>query len=322
MLLEYCIQDFLSYLEVERGSSPNTIEGYAVDLGLFLSFLKQNELPLSAEDITVQHLRQFLVYLKKERNNSPVTVKRKVSTLKSLYNFICRERVYGISNNPAIQLATIKTCRKLPQILSLEECRVFLAGIKQVSSFPERDYAMFILFLQSGCRLLELKSLRLSDLDLKEKTVRFLGKGNKERVVPLTGETCRALESYLNVRRPRVETDFLFISSAGKPVSKRGIQLIFRNLAVKTGIYRSGLSVHKLRHTCLTLLLKEGVDIRCLQEIAGHADISTTQVYTHVAGEDIRRQMEKHPLAAIESGTDSQLIKELPMKLYRVDIFK
>ena len=318
MLIGYCIEDFLNYLEVERGSSPNTIEGYTVDLGLFLSFLKQNELPLNAEDITVQHLRQFLVYLKKERGNAPVTVKRKVSTIKSLYNFICREKIYGIDYNPAIQLATIKTCRKLPQILSLEECKTFLRGIKQVSLFPERDYAMFLLFLQSGCRLLELKSMLLSDLNLEEKAVRFLGKGSKERIVPLTGDTCRALEGYLDVRRPRVETNYLFLSTHGKPISKRGIQQNFRDLAEKTGVYRPGLSVHKLRHTSLTLLLKEGVDIRCLQEIAGHADISTTQVYTHVAGEDIRKQMEKHPLAAIDSNTESQLIREMANEVYNV----
>ncbi len=318
MLIEVCIQDFLNCLEVERGSSPNTIEGYANDLGLFVLFLKQNELPTNVEEITVQHLRQFLVYLKRERGNSPVTVKRKVSAIKSLFNFICRERVYGIDYNPAVQLATIKTSRKLPQILSLEECKSFLKGIKQASLFPQRDYAMFLLFLQSGCRLLELKSMRLLDLDLKEKTVRFLGKGSKERMVPLTGDTCRALESYLNVRCPRVETDYLFLSTHGKPISKRGIQQIFRDLAEKTGVYRPGLSVHKLRHTSLTLLLKEGVDIRCLQEIAGHADISTTQVYTHVAGEDIRRQMEKHPLAAIDSDMENQLLKEVPLKFYEL----
>ncbi len=312
MFLEDCFIDFFNYLELERGVSPNTIEGYRIDLRVFLLFLKSKSMPLKAGEITEIHLRQFLVYLKKERHNSPITIVRKVSTLKSFYKFLHEESAYGVDRNPAASLPLVKSGKKLPQVLTLEECQNFLKNIKKESSFPQRDYAMFLLFLQSGCRLNELKELKLSSIDLKEGYVSLWGKGNKERYVPLTARTCRALKEYLQIRNPAGDISILFLNAAGGPLSKRGIQNIFRTLAEKTGVYRPGLSVHKLRHTCLTLLLKEGVDIRSLQEIAGHADISTTQVYTHVAQEDIREKLKTHPLAQISEDSFPVEIKESP----------
>ncbi|UNC93574.1 tyrosine-type recombinase/integrase [Candidatus Contubernalis alkaliaceticus] len=301
MTIKSCFKDFLDYLELEKGVSPGTAYEYSLDLNLFAAFLEQHNLPLEVGEITLQHLRKFLVYLKRERNNSAATINRKLSTLKSFFSFLQYEGIYGVKNNPALQISVMKSSKKLPQILSLEECCHFLSQLKNVSAFPLRDYAMFLLFLQCGCRLHEVKELKISAVDLEEKQVRFLGKGQKERIVPLTSETCRALTSYLEVRKPVVKTDIFFLSVFGHPLSRRGIQDIFRTLAEKTGIYRPGLSVHKLRHTTLTLLLREGVDIRSLQEIAGHASISTTQIYTHVTQEEVRAKMQKHPLARLKS---------------------
>ena len=301
MTLRNCFQDFLNYLELEKGVSPGTVYEYSLDLNLFADFVEQNNLSTKAGDLTVQDLRRFLVYLKRERKNSPATINRKLSTLKSFFSFLELEGTYGIKKNPAAQIPVVKNTRKLPQVLSLEECRLFLSEIKTVSVFPLRDYAMFNLFLQCGCRLNEVKELTLSAVNLPEQQVCFQGKGQKERLVPLTSETCLALKDYLEIRSPVVETDIFFLSLSGYPISRRGIQEIFRALAEKTGIYRSGLSIHKLRHTSLTLLLKEGVDIRSLQEIAGHASISTTQIYTHVTRQEIRTKIQKHPLARLES---------------------
>ena len=296
MLIQNCMEDYINYIEMVKGLSPGTIKRYEEELNLFLYFLKEKGFPLQVEEITIQHLREYLVYMKRERNNSPVTIKNKIAIIKIFFEFLCQEGIYGLNHNPSLRLSNIKVDRKLPQILSLEESSKFLINIKKVSSFPERDFAMFLLFLHTGCRLNELKELTLSSINLKEQHVRFWGKGNKERAVPLLDESIKALEEYLKKRKPLVDTDILFLSMKGYPLSKAGIQSIFKELAKKTGIYREGLSIHKLRHTCLTLLLKQGVDLRTLQEIAGHASISTTQIYTHIAQTDLKKKMDKHPL--------------------------
>ena len=294
---EKCIQDFLDYIELERNCSPQTVKGYRAELNFMFRYFKGHGLPLEVQRITLQHVRQYLAYAKKDRNNSPASLNKKISVLRSFFHFLAGDEGYGIEKNPVSRLTQVKKEKKLPQILSLEESRKFLLGIKEVSPYPERDFAIFILFLHTGCRLRELKELTVSSIDLQERLVLFMGKGSRERVVPLLEETCRALEEYLKVRKPLVETNQLFLNSRGMPISSETIARTFKTLAQKTGVYRKGLSVHKLRHTCLTLLLKEGIDVRTLQEIAGHADIATTQIYTHVAQVDLKRQMNKHPLA-------------------------
>ncbi len=297
MNYEKCMNDFLDYIELERNCSPQTLKGYRAELNFMLKYFKSHDLPLDTREITIQHIRKYLAYAKKERNNSPASLNKKISVLRSFFNFLTNDDSYGIEINPTFRLSQIKKERKLPQILSLEESRKFLLGIKEVSSYPKRDYAIFLMFLHTGCRLTELKELTISSIDLKEKYVRFFGKGSRERIVPLLEETCEALEEYLKIRKPSIETNQLFLNSRGRPISKEIITKTFKTLAQKTGVYKKGLSVHKLRHTCLTLLLKEGIDLRTLQEIAGHADIATTQIYTHVAQVDLKRQMNKHPLA-------------------------
>ncbi len=294
---EKCIQDFLDYIELERNCSPQTAKGYRAELNFMFKYFVDHNLPLDVQRITLQHVRQYLAYSKKERSNSPASLNKKISVLRSFFHFLTGDESYGIEKNPVSRLIQVKKEKKLPQILSLEESRKFLLGIKEVSPNPERDFAIFLLFLHTGCRLRELKELSVSSIALKERYVRFMGKGSRERVVPLLEETCGALQEYLKVRNPVVETSQLFLNSRGMPISSEIIARTFKTLAQKTGVYRKGLSVHKLRHTCLTLLLKEGIDLRTLQEIAGHADIATTQIYTHVAQVDLKKQMNKHPLA-------------------------
>jgi len=299
LLIEKSIDDYIDYVELIRGLSPGTIKRYREELNLFFLFLKERGFPLKAEEITIQHLRNYLVYIKKERNSSSATLRNKTTIIKVFFNFLYQEEIYGLKQNPALKLSNIKVDKKLPQILSLEDSKKFLRSIKEVSSFPQRDYAMFLIFLHTGCRLNELKELTLSQVNLREQFIKFRGKGDKERVIPLLEDSIKVLEDYLKVRAPAGYTDICFLNNKGYPLSKGGIQSIFKRLARKTGIYREGLSIHKLRHTCLTLLLKEGLDLRTLQEIAGHASISTTQIYTHVAQTELKKQMNKHPLANI-----------------------
>ena len=162
---------------------------------------------------------------------------------------------------------------------------------------PELNVAMFRFFLQTGCRIGELLTLDLDRLNLKERSVRLIGKGNKERQVPLTEKTCQVVEDYFKVRRPVSELETaVFLSKDGRAISRRGVQKLFERICVKAGLSRPGLSVHKLRHTCLTLLLQEGVDLVTLKEIAGHEHLSTTEIYLHVTQKEVRNAIEKHPL--------------------------
>lgn len=286
-------QEFVDFLDIERGMSPRSIEAYCIDMRVFAGFLKT----LPGGDVSGvggRELRDFLVYLKKERDNGPKTRNRKLATLRCYFSFL--EMQGYMDDSPARKLRDVKTGRTLPVFLSQEEGQALLECAGTVSRYPERDYAIIQLFLQTGCRLNELVGLEMNQVNLDERYVRFRGKGDKERIVPLTESTCRAVEEYLRVRSPKRDCNRVFISSWGVPVSRRGVQDIFERLCKKAGMGREKLSVHKLRHTCLTLLLKAGVDLVTLREIAGHENISTTGVYVHITQSDVREAMERHPL--------------------------
>jgi site-specific recombinase XerD len=200
-----------------------------------------------------------------------------------------------MESNPTRRLRNVKTARKLPVFLNLEEAEAILTASKD-SKFPERDYAMMKLFLQTGCRLSELVGLELSQINLKEMYVRYLGKGSKERIVPLTESTSQAIRDYLAVRRPKTQScKQVFLNNFGGAIAGESVQLYFKTICDKAGIEHKNLSIHKLRHTCFTLLLKAGVDIATIKEIAGHDDINTTSIYLHVTQNEVRAAMEKHP---------------------------
>lgn len=190
----------------------------------------------------------------------------------------------------------MKTAKRLPVYFTEEEAAALLEAAAAFR-YPARNVAMFRFFLQTGCRIGELLSLELSRLDLKGRTVRLIGKGNKERQVPLTERTCRALQEYLEVRRPVCANEpAVFLNKDGRAISRRGVQKLFERVCERAGLSRPGLSIHKLRHTCLTLLLQQGVDLVTLKQIAGHENISTTEIYLHVTQKEVRQAIEKHPL--------------------------
>jgi len=293
------LENYLAYLEIERGLSPGTVEGYRQDLKLLEKFLS-NEIfqgeNWSVTNIKGSHLRAFLRYVYGERKNGTAALNRKIAAISGFFKFLCNEPEYSIEENPAQSLTRRKEEKKLPQYLTLEEADKLLQTIKKTSRFPERDYAIFALFLQTGCRLSELAELEIEQIRLKEGYIRFRGKGAKERAVPLAESTKEALEKWLKKREPGKSTRRVFLNRYGDPLGKRGIQTNLKRFLKKAGLERPGLSVHKLRHTCLTLLLKSGVNIKALKEIAGHTSISTTEIYTHISGEEIVENMKKHPL--------------------------
>lgn len=289
------LDDFVNHLDIERGLSKNTIDGYKLDLHIFHEFLKETlSSTFALEQIKKIHIRSYLRYLKVERENGHAAMNRKISSLSTFFDFLMKEEY--ISSNPLQSITRVKKAKNLPIFLSLQESLDLLASIKETSSFPERDHAIYLLFLQTGCRLSELVHLTLEQLQLEEGFVRFLGKGNKERIVPLLPETIHALREWLAARKPIFDTKRVFLNRFGRPLGKRGVQNNLKRFLKEAGLHREGLSVHKLRHTCLTLLHKEGVNIKLLKEIAGHTNISTTEIYTHVMNEEVTEGMLHHPL--------------------------
>lgn len=283
MFLTDYIDKYLQYNEVEKGLSETTVGGYGYELARLLHFLEANGLPQIPHQVQPGHIRQYLAYLKNERRYKTVSLKRVLSIIKSFFNYLLRQEDCGVLKNPTREIPSFKTPKGLPQVLSWAETRQFLLQIKKVSSYPARDYAIFLLLLKACCRLQELEQLTVQSLDTEKCWVLISGKGAKKRQILLPGEVCRALEDYLEIRRHVAASEALFLSPTGKPMNRSAFSRLFKSLAKKTGIYRPGLSIHKLRHTCLTLKLQEGVDMGALQEMAGHASISTTQVYHQVA---------------------------------------
>ncbi len=290
MLLANGIQDFIRHIESEKGLSSTTVSNYEYELKRLLLFFQEQGLHLAPGDISSRHIDRYIECLREERRYKPASVKRVISIIRSFFNFLMGEGAGGVEENPTRNMPAVKMPKKLPQILTPAEIHQFLSGIKKVSSYPARDYAISLFFLQTCCRLQELQRLRVGSVDLRKQHVDIAGLGGLKRRIPLTKEACRALEDYLEVRNPRTDTDLLFLSPLGVPMSKSNISCLFRSLAKKTGIYRQGLSVHKLRHTCLTSKLQEGVNIGELQEIAGHASQSSTNIYKKVAHSEKVRQ--------------------------------
>ena len=312
--------EFLNYLENVKGKSLNTIKGYSVDLGLFFKFLKvykglENNIELEKieeveisdlgdnfiKDITLSDIYAFLAFLEKVRNNSAYARARKVATLKSFFNFL-----YGkakiISINPALELESPKISKRNPVYLNLDESIHLLTSLDVNNTNYYRDYCILTLFLNCGLRLSELCSIKIDKI--KGDTLNIIGKGNKERTVYLNNACITSINKYISIRNEDKSTTedkaFLFLSSRGKPINKRTVELLVKKHIKDAGLLNDKYTPHKLRHTAATLMYKHGnVDIRSLQSILGHENISTTQIYTHVDDDALRDAINSNPLANI-----------------------
>ncbi len=289
--------EYINYLEVERSIALTTIKVNYSTLKKFVQFIEDGySIDFDPAKIKINHIRRYLSYLKNDKGNSPSTRNTKLSVIKGYFEFLDIYDYTNNKNNPAQFIKRAKTPKTLPVYLTLEESVILLEAAVKMSSHPQRDHAVFRLLLQTGCRIGELVKLKVWDLDLKEKYIRVTGKGNKQRLIPLTPNTCQALEKYMEVREKiNNDEDSLFLDSSGIPLSRNIISETFKMLCLEAGIEKPNLSLHKLRHTCLTLLLKAGVDLPVLKEIAGHERISTTVRYTHVTQGEIRQALKKHP---------------------------
>jgi len=291
---------FESYLAVELGLSEETVTTYTREVRLFLDHLDSQE--EKTETIASAGVIHYLI--ERQMNNvDQRTISKIISGLRSFFKFLVLEKVR--EDNPAMEVDMPKVPKRIPRVLSREEIDDLLDGIDTTTPLGLRDRALFELIYSSGLRVSEAVALKPQQLFIEEGLVRVIGKGDKERLVPL-GEVSRYwLKRYMEEGRRSliksgVKADRLFLSQRGAGLSRKGIWKRFKQLALKQGV---NSKVHTLRHSFATHLLQGGADLRAVQELLGHADISTTQVYTHLDRDDLKQYHEKfHPRGNLEKG--------------------
>jgi len=286
---QHLLLDFLAYLEFERGLSRNTLEAYRSDLSQFGRFLEERG--VSATAARGADVSDFLSALggSEGRSASPATVHRKSACLRSFYRHLRREGV--IDTDPTASLTTPRRGRKLPQVLTRGEVNKLLDQPKGTAPVNLRDRALLELMYACGLRASEAIGLEVADVDLEAQVLRARGKGSKERIVPVGRTATEAVRRYLERGRatlvgPRAETH-LFVNFRGGALTRQGLYKIVRRHATSAGL-ADRMSPHTLRHTFATHLLAGGCDLRSVQEMLGHADVATTQLYTHLSSERLK----------------------------------
>ena len=282
---------FIHHLRVERGLAENTIQSYSRDLTRFLKFLearKLSPLTLSRDD-----LMDYMAGLDGELSHRSSA--RNLSALKMFFRFLVSEG--KIKQSPARLLETPKLPLKLPNVLSRSEVEVLLSQPKAVDALGQRDKAMLELLYATGLRVSELVGLKISQANLEAGFVRTMGKGSKERMVPMGGQAVEALRTYLFDRRASLlkkgPSPYLFLNARGGALTRQGFWKIIKKYGLQAGI-KKVITPHLLRHSFASHLLECGADLRAVQVMLGHADISTTQIYTHVTRERLKEIHEKH----------------------------
>jgi len=309
------LEDYLDYLETIKGISPGTVKEYYFDLRTFFRFIKKRYKMVSGntpfeeiciddidinliKKINIQDLYSFISYVDKERHNGNYSKSRKIASLKSFFSYLYK-KVNLIDENPADNLEFPKRDSRHPVYLTLEESRLLLETVLKNKNelYRKRDYAIITLFLNCGLRLSELASIDINKI--KDDTLTVIGKGNKERTIYLNSSCIDAINSYLEVRpKDAIDKDALFISKRNQRLSNRAIQHLIEKYLKQAGLDTTKYSTHKLRHTAATLMYKYGnVDIRALQAILGHENVSTTQIYTHIDDDRLREAVRSNPLA-------------------------
>lgn len=290
------LEGFLNYLLIDRMLSENTIKSYGLDLQSFLRFLDEKNILVKA--VGKQDLQQYLAYLY-DAGFEPSTVSRHLSTIRAFYDYLLLEGV--VKASPCELIESPKLPKKLPMVLTLDEVSRLLDSLTSDTPYNLRNKAMIELLYASGMRVSELLDLDVTDLYLEMGFVRCLGKGAKERIVPIGQLAIKALEQYLAIGgRPELlkegkNTDALFLNRLGTRMSRQGFWKILKAQARQIGITKE-ISPHKLRHSFATHLIENGADLRIVQELLGHADISTTQIYTHISRSHLQKVIEQaHP---------------------------
>lgn len=276
------LQQFLHFQKVERGLSNNTIQSYGRDLKQYIQYVERVEEIRSARNITRETILHYLYHLR-EQGRAETSIARAVAAIRSFHQFLLREKLSD--SDPTVHVEIPKATKRLPKALTIEEVEALLNSPQGRDPFSLRNKAMLELLYATGMRVSELIGLTLSDIHLSMGFVRCLGKGNKERIIPIGQVATEAVESYLANGRGKLmkkqSHDHVFVNHHGRPLSRQGFWKMLKQLAKNVNIDKP-LTPHTLRHSFATHLLENGADLRAVQEMLGHADISTTQIYTHV----------------------------------------
>lgn len=281
-LIEALVDGFLSHLAVERGFSPNTLDAYSRDLLGFLEFLEGTGVA-SLDQVRPAHVQFYLVALH-EKGLSSRSVARHLAALRSFFRHLVREK--ALATNPTTSVPSPRLGRPLPKAMSRAEVEALLRAVQGEGPLRLRDQAMLELLYGTGVRVSELVGLNVGQVALATGVLLVRGKGDKERVVPMGEYAIRALRAYMEKARPALcqarVTQALFLNRSGRRISRQGVWKMLKGCAQRAGLSRT-VSPHMLRHSFATHLLEGGADLRAIQELLGHSDISTTQIYTHVA---------------------------------------
>lgn len=310
------LNEYLAHIRVVKMLSERTVEEYYLDIRLFLKYFYNNisntektidEMDISkmtAEDlkkITLSDIYNFIFYVADERSNSDKARYRKVSALRSFFKYVTKV-AHILDSDPSRDIEIPSPKQALPKFLSLNESLRLLETSGNGTSV--RNFCIITLFLNCGMRLSELVGINISDVDFHENRIRILGKGNKERMVYLNPACVDALQNHLAVRnanKKALDEPALFISNQNKRISRRRVQQIVTTTLKKAGLGDKGLTTHKLRHTAATLMYQYGnADVLTLKELLGHSSIATTEIYTHLNDESVRRAIEENPLANVK----------------------
>lgn len=280
-MLQNELEDYLHFLQIERGLAENTLNSYRRDLLHYTEYiLKEKELS-DWNKVTRNDILSFL-YLLKDNGKSTATISRHISSIRSFHQFLIREQI--VKQDASLHIEKPKKDRTLPDVLSQAEVTKLLE-INDSSPLGLRTKAMFELLYATGLRVTEMITLKTDDLHLMMGFVQCFGKGSKERIVPLGNTAKHVLEDYLQHGRPHLvkqqTTSTLFVNQHGRPLTRQGFWKILKKSSLEAGI-RKNITPHTLRHSFATHLLENGADLRIVQEMLGHEDISTTQIYTHV----------------------------------------
>ena len=286
--LDRLLDQFLNYIAVERGLSINTLDSYSRDLNKYLNHLTH----IGIKDInktTDLTVISFISILKKE-GLSNRSIARNLTAVKMFYNFLTGD--HHIKNNPTLHIETPKREAKLPQILNIGEIDLLLQAPDKNTPLGLRDSAFLELLYATGLRVSEIVSLSLNDINLEAGYLIAYGKGSKERVIPIGEVSQNVIREYLKTSRPILlnnkQSPYLFTTRSGKPITRQGFWKIIKKYSLAAGI-KKNITPHTLRHSFASHLLERGADLRSVQMMLGHVDISTTQIYTHVTTERLKK---------------------------------
>lgn len=281
MIMEL-VSNYLSFLEIERGLSQNTISAYKNDLFLFFEYFNKIS---NIDEIKRTHLSEYIRHLGKE-NCNPATITRKIASIKGFFRYLCS--AYNIKKNPALSIVTPKVSKKLPKVINMDEIEKMFK-----EKMDLREQAVFELLYATGLRVSELVELEIKNIDFKNHSIKTMGKGSKERIIPIGTKAKAALNAYFKERDVTLKISTskkpaqnkAFLNDLGEKITRQWVYTFIRNLG---SIINKSISPHTIRHTFATHLLENGADLRVVQELLGHENIVTTQIYTHISKKHLK----------------------------------